>query len=110
MKNTILNTLMGGLRLNLSRNGFITYYNNIEGVGNIKVLTSYNTIIAVSLNGKIEKLSSACLCSNTTIKDLKEFINTYISDDFKYESKAKFEKVIEKFFVKDENNNYTRKA
>lgn len=107
MKNNVLNLLMRATKREISRNGFITFYDNVDGIGNIKVLTSYDTIIAIAVNGRVERLSRDCLCSTTTIKDLKEFINYYT--DLRYENKEKFEKVITDAFILDDENNYIRK-
>lgn len=109
MKNTILNTLMGANIREISRNGKITFYDNVDKIGNIRVLTSYKTVIAVAINGRVERLSKDCLCSTTTIKDLKEFINNYTDYSLRYENKTKFEKIIAESFILDSENNYIRK-
>lgn len=107
MKNTILNALISATKREISRNGFITSYDNVDEIGNIKVLTSYDTVIAIAVNRRIERLSKDCFCSTTTIKDLKEFINYYT--DLRYKNKEEFEKVITDAFILDDENNYIRK-
>ena len=53
--------------------------------GNKTVFKSYNTIVAVKENGKVVLDSNALEYSNTTLKYLKQFLNTNDSKKSLYE-------------------------
>ena len=53
--------------------------------GNKTVFQSYNTIVAIKENGKVILDSNALEYSNTTLKYLKQFLNTNESKKSLYE-------------------------
>lgn len=53
--------------------------------GNKTVFQSYNTIVAIEENGKVTLDSNALEYSNTTLKYLKQFLNTSESKKSLYE-------------------------
>ena len=67
--------------------------------GNKTVFQSYTTIVAVNENGKITLDSNALEYSNTTLKYLKQFLNTNES------KKSLYEKIESGFYQVEDLNN-----
>lgn len=66
--------------------------------GNKTVFQSYNTIIAIKENGKVILDSNALEYSNTTLKYLKQFLNTNES------KKSLYEKIESGFYTTSDLN------